>query len=94
MNHWTEALKARLDYTPEEAERVSQELANLDVSLRELLDAWMTNEDVTADVEIGEYSIRTLRERFGMNFIAALLTLDWMVKEPDVAIPAIEEGVE
>lgn len=29
-----------------------------------------------------------------MNFIAALLTLDWIIKEPEQALTAIRNGVE
>ena len=37
------------------------------------------------------WSIESLCEQFKYNFFAALLTLDWVVKNPDEALPALEK---
>ena len=89
----TEALTTRLGYAQEGAALVSGELEDLDARLRPLLDAWLEREDGSGDMEISGYSIRRLEEDYGMNFIAALLTLDWLCKEPEKALSALQEGI-
>ncbi len=40
------------------------------------------------------YSIDTLCSDYGMNFIAAFLTVDWIIKEPEAAVLALQDGIE
>ncbi len=83
----------RLGRSVGEAGRLNEELKSLDSKLTPLLQRWLDTNTGSDDTLYSGYSINSLRESFGMDFIAALLTLDWIIKEPEAAIPAIESGV-
>lgn len=86
-------LTERLDYTNAEADMLKNVLENLQPPLQPLLERW-ANEGIDADDTLFHgYSIDRLKEG-GMNFIAALLTLDWLIREPEQALAAFREGVK
>lgn len=87
-------LRSRLEYTDREAELVSADLMKLDCLLLPLLERWESDGIESDHQEYYGYSMDRLRREFHMNFIAALLTLDWIVKEPEKAIPILESGIK
>lgn len=79
-------------YNTREAEVLSEDLVSVDVSLKSCLDAWvLSNEE--CDFSSHGFSIKGLMENFNLKYPAALLSIDWIIKEPDVAIRAIEKGI-
>lgn len=46
-----------------------------------------------SDITIHGYSIQSLKKELGMKTIGAFLTLDWLVKDPDSALLALESGI-
>lgn len=90
-----ELLMKRLSYTPQEATIICNDLKNLNPSLVPLLERWIQNdEEITDTQEFNGYSINRLLNGSKMNFIAALLTLDWIIKNPEKAIPLIRCGIK
>ncbi len=79
-------------YTERQAPLVANELLHLDASLRPLLKVWVKDNEET-DFESEGYSITYFNEKFGMTYPAALLTIDWLIKEPAVAKDAISHGI-
>lgn len=70
------------------AEVVSEELLHVKDELKPLLDNWLGNE-VQADYTAQGYTVLGLMASRGMTYPAALLTMDWLLKEPEIAIQVI-----
>lgn len=71
---------------------LSENLLQLDSSLRPLLSAWLESGE-EKDVETEGYSVKKIMSEFGMQYQAALLTIDWLIKEPKIAQEALKKGI-
>jgi hypothetical protein len=40
------------------------------------------------------HSVKSLKEKFKMNFFAAILTLDWINRSPEEAVKALSKGIK
>lgn len=80
-------------YPEKQAPLVAEELMHLDARLTALLKAWVEDSRET-DFEVEGYSVRGLMEKLRMTYPAALLTIDWLIKEPAVAKEAICNGIK
>lgn len=80
-------------YTKKQAPLVAEELSHLDARLDALLKAWV-EDDKEADFEAEGYSIRDFTGKYKMTYPAALLTIDWLIKEPAMAKEAISHGIK
>lgn len=68
-------------------------LSKLKGRLGEALKVWI-DENKTLEVESHGYTTTALMERFrGMTYPAALLTIDWLERNPEQAKKAIEKGI-
>ena len=75
------------------ATELAEDLMKIDKRLVPLRDAWLTG-DESQDFEVCGYSVlRFVKER-GMMYHAALLSVDWLLKEPDVTKAELEKGIE
>lgn len=93
MNRMQNALIERLGYSEQDAAALCTSLEGLDQQLVPVLQRWLeTGKSLDAILYHG-HSIDSLCADYGMNFIAAILTLDWLIKEPDIAMAAIEQGI-
>ena len=70
------------------AEVVSGELLLVKDELKPLLDGWLGDE-VKADYAAHGYTVLQLMTSRGITYPAALLTMDWLLKEPEIAEQAI-----
>ena len=77
-------------YNPPAANIVANELVNVSPILQSCVNKWLNGEDV--DHECHGYSINSLMKLRHMTYPAALLTIDWLIKEPEQAIKSIEKG--
>ena len=80
-------------YTQVQADGVADELANIDVQLVPLLEKWIQSE-AESDFTIEGFSILELMSLYKMAYPAALLTIDWLIKEPTIASQAIKRGIK
>lgn len=76
-----------------QAPLIAEELSHLDARLVVLLKAWV-EENKETDFEVEGYSINGFIEKYKMTYPAALLTIDWLIKEPAVAKEAISHGIK
>ena len=81
------------NYPEKQAFSVAEELIHLDNSLLPLLNSWILKEEET-DVTIEGFSLIELKNRYKMTYPAALLTMDWLKKEPQLASYAIGKGLK
>lgn len=74
-------------------ETISHKIANLSAQLKPAITTWLENESIPV-VEIDGYSTDDLMSRFkGMQYPAAILLLDWLLKDPQTAKEAINRGI-
>lgn len=88
-------IKAKLleqGYDAKSATLVASELTKIEPSLELLLNDWLGGKET--DFEAEGYSISGLMKSRRMTYPAALLTIDWLLKEPSLAQVAISKGVK
>ncbi|WP_270491396.1 hypothetical protein [Bacteroides finegoldii] len=81
-------------YDPHSARLVSAELIHLSQPLSGFLETWIKNISEEGDLEINSYSLSRLRRERNMTYPAALLTMDWLIKEPEQALKSLEKGIK
>lgn len=82
-----------MKFSPRVAEGLAEDLMEIDNRLKPLRDAWL-KEDESQDYKTGEYSVLSFVKERGMMYHAALLSMDWLLKEPDEAKAELEKGIE
>lgn len=91
-----EAIKdilAMRGYTAKQAITVAAELEKIDWQLQKGLQIWLAEEKET-DYLIEGVKLSELKQKFGMTYPAALLTMDWLIKEPELAMKSINKGIK
>lgn len=81
-------------YSERNASLVAEEMVNITPQLRNLLGGWLMDKSYCKDYEVGEYSVMRLQKERRMNYPAALLTLDWLIKEPKAALRSLNRGIK
>lgn len=79
-------------YNEKQALGLSMQLSELSNCLLDRLSIWLTTGE-TPDYEIRGFSINDLMTKYNLKYPAALLSIDWVIKEPAVAIPVILKGI-
>lgn len=79
-------------YPDKVAEIVSSELVSVDCVLKPLIEKWMEGDE--PDYESNGYSILGLMKTRKMTYPAALLTIDWLIKDPEAAKKSLARGVK
>lgn len=79
-------------YTQKQALLLSKELKDIDERLKPALDNWMKDETETEFMAEG-FTILRLKQQYGMTYPAALLSIDWILKDPDNAVKCIKKGL-
>lgn len=91
-----EAIKdilAMRGYTAKQAVTVAAELEKIDLQLQKGLQIWLAEEKET-DYLIEGVKLSELKRKFDMTYPAALLTMDWLIKEPELAMKSINRGIK
>lgn len=80
-------------YTERQALVVASELFQVDDSLQQGLWHWLVSEEET-DYTVEGFKLSELKYKFEMTYPAALLTIDWLIKEPERAVKSINRGIK
>lgn len=80
-------------YDSHSAELVVEELTKLEKPLNDYLECWLHDESDKKDFVANGYSISQLQSERQMSYPAALLTIDWLIKEPASAIESLKRGI-
>jgi len=91
-NEIAELLVSR-GYSENNAKLVAQEVLTLHPSLQPLWEHWVSDPSACDDFEAEGYSIRYFMEKQRMTYPAALLTIDWFLKEPEEAKKAVRTAL-
>lgn len=80
-------------YSEKQATRVAEDLLLIDDKLYSLLEKWIATTKET-DITVEGFSLIELKNKYQMTYPAALLTIDWLIKDPNIAVDAINQGIE
>lgn len=80
-------------YPEKQAFSVANDLQEIDASLQDALQRWLSQEEET-DFQIEGFKLSELKQKFDMTYPAVLLTMDWLIKEPELAIQSINRGIK
>ena len=76
-------------YDEKSANLVAKDLLELDSPLNDYLCQWIEGEIIT-DYTIDNCSVFGLMQERSMTYPAALLTMDWIIKEPEKALKSLK----
>lgn len=71
---------------------VASNLQTLDPTLKDGLQSWLADQ-TEKDYFIEGFLLSELKQKFDMTYPAALLTMDWLIKEPELAKKSIQRGI-
>ena len=83
----------RLNCDEKTAERLEAKLNGISDELKPILSAWLESGVETSELEFNGYSINSLMKKDGVKFTGALLTLDWLIRDPEKAAEIIGKGI-
>lgn len=87
----TKRLTNELGYPPSGAPLMADKIERLRPELHEAFGLWWSTGELPR-VEVEGYTVARLVKEHNLNPLAALLTLDWLLREPEVAKAAIDRG--
>ena len=76
-------------YPQKQAISISSDLQAIDPALQNGLQSWLADQTET-DYLIEGFKLSDLKQKFDMTYPAALLTVDWLIKEPELAKKSIQ----
>lgn len=79
-------------FTEKQATRLTEELSNIDERLQKALEKWLKDGTET-DFSAEGFSVIGLKQQYEMTYPAALLSIDWVLKDPDNAVICIKKGL-
>ena len=82
-----------IHYTEQQAHSVASELILIDGQLIPMLEKWAYKK-IESDVIVGDFSLMELKGKYKMTYPAALLTMDWLIKDPVTAKNCIIKGLK
>ena len=88
-----QTIMQRLGCTEDYAEMVLQEVQQMHPLLKDAWDQWISDAKIDETVCVEGYTISQLMEEYDIPFTGAILTLDWLLKEPEQAKQALTYGV-
>lgn len=80
-------------YTEKQALAIAPELLQIDNSLQKGFRYWLVSEEET-DYIVEGVKLSELKHKFDLTYPAALLTIDWLIKEPERAVKSINRGIK
>lgn len=79
-------------YGEKKADTVSAELLKMSPALLNLFEQWVQS-GKESDYESHGMSAKGLMQKYDLNYPAALLSMNWVDKEPELAIKVINKGI-
>ena len=79
-------------YKANAAKLLTSSLSKIDSKLQPLLNSWIENES-EVDITIDGISVLELKNKHNLKYPAALLSMDWLIREPEMAIAVFKRGI-
>ena len=77
-------LTKELNYSDFAAEQTANDLLNIDNQIKSLLQKWLKTREIT-NFEVLGFSIDELMSQRNFTFPSALIAMDWLLTEPEIA---------
>ena len=74
-------------------EGTARKILNFQPRVAMAFQAWCEG-DYSPDITVEGYSFADLTQQYGMKPIGALITLDWLLRDPQNAIAALRRGIK
>ena len=84
---------AHPEYPKAGAVAVYAKIATADADVQEAAMSWIGGGEIPA-LSAGGHSVAALQKDFGLNGLAALLTIQWLRKDPVAAEKALKAGIK
>ena len=79
-------------YPEKTASILAEDLSRVSAELEPCLQSWLeSGEEI--DYCAGAFSAKGLMQKYQLQYPAALLSLDWVIKDPEIATAAINRGI-
>ena len=88
-----ELIMERIGCSGREADMIVEDLNKICPQLKPILEVWCRTGEIDEDYIYDGYSLTGLMRDYDMKFTGALLTMDWLIKEPNEAKKALKYGV-
>ena len=85
-------LRNEFNYPENGARILASKLINCNSIIQSAFSIWWEKGIIPSELEIEGYSIERLINEHGMKPIAAFLTLDWLLREPQKARQSLQKG--
>ena len=80
------------DYPEYMLETTADKVENMNKSLKEAFEDWANNGTIPT-IEVEGWSYNRLIEKYNMRPVAALLALDWLIRDPGKASKSLKKGI-
>lgn len=77
---------------PARTAELASQLEAMDASLVKLLERWVETKE-EGDFAAHGYSVKDFVEKWQLTYPAALLTMNWLLKEPEEATVLLKQGI-
>jgi hypothetical protein len=81
-------------YKEQNAAKAATSLLNSAPSIQKAFEQWWYDGTLDAQLEVQGYTIKRLMDDYAFTPVNALLTLDWLLREPVMALAALDEGYD
>ena len=88
----SDILVKELGYSEYEADITANDLLNLQPRFQPALEKWVTSREETV-IMLGAISTAKLMHDKKMTYPAALIALDWVVTDPETAVPILTSDI-
>ncbi len=89
-----EIIMERMRCSGKKAETIEKKLQEICPELKPVLKEWLKTGKEDNDKMYEGFSVNSLMREYGMQFTGALLTIDWLLRDPKTAKKAIKEGIK
>ncbi len=90
-NKLLQRLISEFNYPEKGAHLISEKIINCQPEIKAAFNRWWQSGQLTS-FAIEGYTVQRLQDEHGMNAIAAFLTLDWLLREPEAALASLGRG--
>lgn len=80
-------------YSELEAKILKERLSHVDYMFLSGIENWASTGE-ESDFDISGVRLSEIKNKFGMTYPAAILTMDWVLREPEKAIECINKGIK
>lgn len=98
MNMKRQELIARLvsefGYTDKEAPLVADDLLACSPVVQVAFERWWRGGELDKVLKVQGYTLQRLMDEYALKPIGALLTMDWLIRDPGEALAALAEGYD